>query len=330
MTMKGMGAGNADPAGFNAPVAGVASLSQFGLIHFSGEDAQGFLQGQLSCDVNALQADHALYGSYNTPKGRMLASFLLWRDATGYMMQLPRSLCEPIRKRLSMYILRSKVKVRDASKDFALFGIAGVSNEELPTHIFKTVPAVALTMTSMDGMQLLRLDAARLLLIADRASSGEILHALLTKTQSVSEAAWEWTNIQAGIPYITPATQDQFVPQMANLDLLNGVSFSKGCYPGQEIVARMHYLGKLKQRMYLADIAGAEVPQPGNKLYSAETGEQSTGMIVSAAPSPHGGHAALAVMHISSFKNGDVHLNSPTGPALKFRELPYKIPSDPS
>lgn len=315
------------PESASAPVAGIACLSQFGLIRFSGDDAQAFLHGQLSCDVNAVQTGHALYGSYNTPKGRMLASFLLWRDDAGYVMQLPRALCEPIRKRLSMYILRSKVKAADISEDHVILGIAGGAAANLLEQLFKPVPAVVLTMTAVAGAQLLRLDAARLQIIADRARGSDLQQKLLANTHRVSEADWEWTNIQAGIPYITPGTQDQFVPQMANLDLIDGVSFSKGCYPGQEIVARMHYLGKLKQRMYLADIAGAEIPHPGDKLYSADTGEQATGMIVNAAPSPGGGHTTLAVMHISSFQSGDVHLNSLSGPALRFKPLPYKIPS---
>ncbi len=124
-----------------------------------------------------------------------------------------------------------------------------------------------------------------------------------------------------------PATQDQFVPQMANLDVINGVSFDKGCYPGQEIVARMHYLGKLKQRMYLANIAGDDVPQPGDKLYSPDTGEQATGLVMNVAPAPHGGHDVLAVIHIASFRGGDVRLKSPAGKRLKFMVLPYDLPT---
>jgi folate-binding Fe-S cluster repair protein YgfZ len=114
---------------------------------------------------------------------------------------------------------------------------------------------------------------------------------------------------------------------MANLDLINGVSFSKGCYPGQEIVARMHYLGKLKQRMYAATLSPDEIVQPGDKLFSAETGEQATGMIVNAALVPGAGQAVLGVMHIESFKAGKVHVKSPAGPALIFNDLPYPIPS---
>ena len=141
------------------PSSGIANLSHFGLIRFAGEDAQAFLQGQLSCDVHALQTGQALYGSYNTAKGRMLASFLLWRDDAGYVMQLPRSLCEPIRKRLSMYILRSKVKALDASEDYVLLGIAGTDTASLLAPLFKTIPSTALAMSATAGAQLLRLDA---------------------------------------------------------------------------------------------------------------------------------------------------------------------------
>ena len=132
----------------NAEETFVAALPHFGLLQFSGADAQSFLQGQLSCDVAALAPGQALYGSYNTPKGRMLASFLLWRDDAGYTMQLPRSLCEPIGKRLAMYILRSKVKVRDASDDLSVIGVAGANAQAVLQPLFQAIPAVPLTLTT--------------------------------------------------------------------------------------------------------------------------------------------------------------------------------------
>lgn len=323
---------DAPNAEFPATQSGIAdtrfaNLPQFGLINFSGADAQSFLHAQLSCDVNGLQSGRAQYGSYNTPKGRMLASFLLWRDDTGYLMQLPRALCESICRRLSMYILRSKVKARDVSNDFCIFGVAGANPGALLQSMFTAIPSTPLSITTIREVSLLRLDATRLQIIAPTRRASELQTALGKEFAPVSPAAWDLTNIHAGIPFVVPATQDQFVPQMANLDLIDGVSFSKGCYPGQEIVARMHYLGKLKQRMYLANITGDEVPQPGDKLYSADTGDQATGMIVNAAPSPGGGHDVLAVMHITSFQGGDVRFKSPGGPALKFLPLPYKMPS---
>ena len=304
----------------------VADLPQFGLLQFSGPDAQSFLQGQLSCDVAALAPGQALYGSYNSPKGRMLASFLLWREAAGYTMQLARGLCEPIRKRLAMYVLRSQVKVRDASDDFLLIGVAGANAQSMLQPLFQAIPSAPLSLTSAEHATLLRLDDTRFQIVATPGRAREIRDALGTAVKPASEAVWDLTNIRAGIPFITLSTQDEFVPQMANLDLIGGVSFTKGCYPGQEIVARMHYLGRLKQRMYLANVGGNAGAQPGDKLYSADTGEQATGMIVNAAPSPEGGQDVLAVVQIASFDGGDVRLASPTGPRLKFLALPYKIP----
>jgi hypothetical protein len=306
---------------------GFANLEHFGLIHFSGADALPFLHGQLSCDVNGLAPASAQYGSYNTPKGRMLASFLLWHDDTGYTMQLPRALCAPVCKRLSMYVLRSKVTVRDVSNDFCLYGVAGADAAALLSPLCAAIPAPPLSIATTGQVSVLRLDTRRLQVISPAGHAGELQISLGKNFAPLGPGAWDLMTIRAGIPFVAPATQDQFVPQMANLDLIGGVSFSKGCYPGQEIVARMHYLGKLKQRMYLANISGDEVPQPGARLYSSDTGEQATGMIMNAAPAPEGGHDVLAVMHIASFAGGDVHLKSLGGPALRFMALPYRIPS---
>ncbi len=293
------------------------------MIHFSGADSGAFLHAQLSCDVESLQPGQARYGSYNSPKGRMLASFLLWRSNAGYVMDLPRALREPIRKRLAMYILRSRVTATDISDDHVLIGIFGVRAEAALKPLFDTIPAAPLTMTTDRNASLLRLDANRFLIMASPARAPELRDVLGKDAVPVTQTVWNWTDIRAGIPYITLATQEQFVPQMANLDLIGGVSFTKGCYPGQEIVARMHYLGKLKQRMYLANVATREAPQPGDKLYSADTGDQSSGMIVNAAPSPDGGHDVLAVIQIESARRGEVRWKSLDGPLLKFLELPY-------
>ena len=303
----------------------VADLSHFGLIRFAGEDAQQFLNGQLSCDVNSLEPLRARYGSYSTPKGRMLATLLLWREAGGFFVQLPRSLREPIQKRLAMYILRSKVKAEDASGTHVLIGVAGKEAGAILEPLFAGLPAEPLALTSTEGASLLRLAADRYQIIASSECAPRLRDAIGKHATPVGTAVWDWLDIRAGIPFITPATQEQLVPQMANLDLIGGVSYSKGCYPGQEIVARMHYLGRLKQRMYLANIVGPEAPQPGDKLYSAELGDQASGMIVSAAPSPDGGFDVLAAIQIESAKGDAVHWKSLTGPRLKFGELPYKF-----
>jgi hypothetical protein len=302
-----------------------ADLSRFGLIRFAGEDAPQFLNGQLSCDVNSLEPLRARYGSYSTAKGRMLASFLLWREAGAFFMQLPASVREATQKRLSMYILRAKVKAEDASNAHVLIGVAGKDAGAILKPLFAELPAEPLALTSAEGASLLRLAADRYQIIASPERAPALWDALSKNATTVENAVWDWLDIRAGIPFITPATQEQFVPQMANLDAIGGVSFSKGCYPGQEIVARMHYLGRLKQRMYLANIEAAESPQPGDKLFSADTGEQSCGMIVNAAAAPDGGFDMLAVMQTESAQRGDVHWKSPDGPRLRFLELPYRI-----
>lgn len=303
----------------------LADLSHFSLIRFAGEDTQQFLNGQLSCDVNSLEPLRARYGSYSTPKGRMLATVLLWREATGFFMQLPGSVREATQKRLSMYILRSKVKAEDASGAHILIGVAGKDAGAILKPLFHELPAEPLALTSAEGASVLRLSADRYQIIASPERAPALRDALGKDATPVEHAVWDWFDIKAGIPFITPATQEQLVPQMANLDLIGGVSFSKGCYPGQEIVARMHYLGRLKQRMYLANIEGAESPQPGDKVYSADRGEQASGMIVSAAPSPDGGSDVLAAIQIESVKGDAVHWKSLHGPRLKFSELPYKF-----
>ncbi len=300
-------------------------LPQFGLLRFSGIDAQNFLQGQLSCDVAALQIGQAQYGSYNTPKGRMLASFLLWHDNDGYVMQLPRTLCEPIRKRLSMYVLRAKVKVVDLSDACALTGMFGDDVQSMMGSAIEDFPKQSMRLIQFQAMTLLLLDNQRVL-IADAAQSAQaFLASLSVNAQQTDPDEWDRLNIHAGIPFVTAPVQDQIVPLMANLDLIGGVSFNKGCYPGQEIVARTHYLGHLKQRMYLAHIVGDDAPAPGDKIYSSEFGDQAAGTIVNVAPAREGGYDTLTIVRTESAAGNAVHWKTPDGPLLKFMDLPYKF-----
>jgi folate-binding protein YgfZ len=301
------------------------SLTQFGLIRFSGEDAQSFLHNQLSCDVAALAPNHSTYGAYCTPKGRMLASFLLWRSDQGYFMQLPSSLREPLQKQLSKFILRSKVKAADASGDWTLIGVAGKESAALMQRVIGQAPQGERGVAHTPDATVIRLPGDRFEIAATKDKAPRVLEALAAGAEKAGQDYWEWLDIQSGIPTILPATQEAFVPQMVNLDLIGGVSFEKGCYPGQEIVARMHYRGTLKQRMYLAGIASNEQPQPGEKLFSAAFGEQACGTIVNSAPSPQGGYDALAVIQIAAVEKGGVHWRSLEGPLLKLLPLPYSV-----
>jgi folate-binding protein YgfZ len=290
----------------------VCELSQFGLARFSSTEAQAFLHSQLTCDVAALQSGKSTYGSYCSPKGRVLATFLLWRVGEDYFMQLPSPLREPIQKQLSKYILRAKVKAADASPEWTLIGVAGKD-------------ATAMVQRAAGGETVIKLPGERYEIAVTRGKAQAILAALASEAEKISPEYWDWLGIRAGVPVILPATQEAFVPQMLNLDLIGGVSLTKGCYPGQEIVARMHYRGTLKQRMYLANVAGSDSPQPGDKLYSPDFGEQACGTIVNSARSPEGGSDVLAVLQIASAEKGDVHWKALAGPALRFMQLPYSI-----
>ncbi len=285
-----------------------ALLPQCSLLRFSGADAQTFLQGQLTCDVSALQPGSSTYGGYCTPKGRLLATFLLWAADDGYTMMLPSVLTESIRKRLTMYVLRSKVKVEDLTPDYACVGIYGVD----ATQQLAAAPGLLHGVLVRDGVTVIRLPLQRDLAVMPRAEA----------SMAPDSGVWTGLDIAAGIPFILPVTQEEFVPQMVNLDLIGGLSFTKGCYPGQEIVSRTHYLGKLKQRMYRASVAAPAVS--GDKLYCTELGEQSAGMVVTAVPVVADRHEVLAVLQMAHAQSAPYHLGSLQGPLLELLSLPYQ------
>lgn len=303
----------------------MADLSHLGLLGVTGEDARTFLQAQLSCDIEALGAETSSFGAYCSPKGRMLASFLVWPEAGGYLLALSRTLVGSAANRLSRFVLRSKVVVADRTGDRRLIGVAGHAAEPILHAALGTVPARPLRLSRSDGTTVVRLAQDRFLVAVPPDRAEALWRALSSVLRPVGTPCWEWLDITAGIPQVTERTQDEFVPQMANLELLGGVSFQKGCYPGQEVVARLQYLGKAKRRMFLARVEGA-APAAGDPLFSADLGDQASGMIVNAAPAPEGGFDVLAVVHTPRPATGTVHLGSLAGAPLRFRPLPYAVP----
>jgi folate-binding protein YgfZ len=303
----------------------ISDLSQLGLICAAGADVNAFLQGQLSSDIRQLDGDHAQVSSYNSPKGRVLATLLLFRIGELVFLQLPRELAEPIRKRLSMFVLRSKVQLTDASGDFVRFGVAGQQAERLVTSVLGTAPSSTLEVTHGDGCSAIRLPGDRFELVASPVRGPVLWRELETQARPAGAPAWDWLEIQAGIPTITLPTQDRFVAQMINLERIGGVSFQKGCYPGQEIVARTQYLGAIKRRAYLAHVSCDPIPAPGHSLFSADLGEQPSGTVLNAAPAPGGGFDLLAVIQVASAQGEPIHLGAPSGPVLELRPLPYPL-----
>jgi tRNA-modifying protein YgfZ len=278
------------------PLPFVADLSPNALIAVTGDEAGAFLHNQFTNDVLALAAGSAQWNGWCTPKGRLLATFPLVNSGTGYFMLLPAAIAESIVKRLRMFVLRSKVKLEDVSANTPRFGVYGVS-ESPATGAYQ-------------------LGAQRWLVIGQGAP---------TLRQGTIED-WDRSLIADGIPTVVAATQEAFVPQMANFELIGGVSFKKGCYPGQEIVARTHYRGGLKRRMVRAHGDGA-APSPGESVFSTSFGEQAAGTIVNAALTPEGGFEALVVAQLDSIAKADLHLGSLDGPPLYIAPLPYALPS---
>ncbi len=309
----------------------LCDLSQFGTLRASGEDAQSFLQNMLSNDICEVSASRAQLSSLNSPKGRMLATMLIWRNGDDCLLQLPRVLCEPMRKKLGMYVLRAKVKISDASDEIVSLGLSGENAQEILRKQFGELPQLPFDFTDTGQAGVLKFSDTRFQVSAAAQYAPTIWQALGQHAQPVGSMCWDWLNIRAGIPVILPQTQEQFVPQMANFELLGGVNFKKGCYPGQEIVARMQYLGKLKRRMYLVHIDGAhldsnEAPQPGDELFSADMEGQASGMIANVSPAPGGGYDALAVVQTASREAQTVHWKSLRGEALQFLPPPYALP----
>ncbi len=304
----------------------MADLSHHGLIRFSGEETQTFLQSQLSCDVREINVQKAQYGSYCTPKGRVLASFLLWQQNNDFLMQLPASLTASIQKRLALYVLRSKVQLIDASNDLIRIGIAGpyaaTLIEEI-TGLSGHLEQSPLHIIHNEKATMLYLAHTRMELITSIENAPALWKRLNQRATSVGASCWDWLNIQSGIPVILPEIQEEFLPQMINLDAIGGISFKKGCYPGQEIVARTQYLGKLKRRMFLAHIATTETVKTGDALYSTDMNDQSSGNIVNAVSSPDGGFDVLAVIQQSSVDTCTIHWQTLQGPVLKIKSLPY-------
>lgn len=317
-----------------APDPGCAlnDLSHLGLIAVSGEDAESFLQGQFTCDVRELGDNNTRLGGFCNPKGRMLSNFLIYRHDGSYFLQMPLAQIEATLKRLRMYVLRAKVTVDDVSGDYARIGITGSCAAEIlknleievPKETWKLVDTKEVTVINLPGREP-RFE------VVGRVDQLKAIWLESTGTATpVNPDFWALQDIRAGIPTVYPENAESFVPQMTNMQLINGVSFTKGCYTGQEVVARMQYLGKLKRRMYLAHVSEGERPEPGTDIYSgSSTSGQGAGKIVEATPSPEGGFDLLAVMEISSAEAGDIRLGSETGAKLELQPLPYAF-TDPT
>ena len=300
-------------------------LSHLGLIGVGGADAERFLQGQLTNDIRGLTTESARLAGWCSPKGRLLALFRVLRAPDGLWLQLPRERLPEVLKRLRMYVLRSKVTLDDLSDGPVPIGLTGFGAAAALTRLGLPVPAPDHGQAAADGVTLVGVPGPvpRYLLLGDSARQQSLWDVLTPHCAWADTDTWTLGDIRAGLPTIYTATADAFVPQMVNLDRLGGLSFTKGCYTGQEVVARMQYLGRLKRRMYVGELESAAAPHPGDPLWSpTSTSEQGAGTIVEAAPAGPGRFAVLAVVETAAAEGTEVRLGDGGG-LLRLEAPPY-------
>jgi tRNA-modifying protein YgfZ len=300
----------------------LAPLPELGVIAVTGADAGAFLQLQLTNDSSAAR-DQVARNGYCTAKGRLLAVFDHWSDGETHALQLPREILAPVMKRLSMFVLRSRARLSDAGEDWTSFGLMGPGAALVLERAGLPVPEIGATAQARglriwhqsDGTR----GTERFMLIGPHATAS-IWSDQLGPVTAVDSGVWWWSQIDAGVPIVIGATQERFVPQMINLEVLGGVNFKKGCYPGQEVVARSQYLGKLRRRMHLAHVSGTA--QAGTDLFvRGET--QAVGTVVIAAAAPGGGMDLLFECPLDAASK-PLHIAS-DGDLLVPRALPYAI-----
>ena len=291
---------------------GATPLSHWGVVRAEGAEAASFLNGQLTSDIESIGRDAARLAGYCTAKGRLLASFVVWRPADDVLLlACSRDVLAATLKRLSMFVLRARCKLSDVSAALPLFGLAGESARQA---LGDAPPWSRRTVSDADVIRL-----------PDAAGVPRWLGCGTPPAlPALSLDAWNRLEVESGIARIVAATVEQFVPQMLNYEAVGGVDFRKGCYPGQEIVARSQYRGTIKRRTLRFDVAAEAAP--GDEVFAAADAAQPAGMVVNAATRDGGGSVLLVEVKLAAAGDA-LHLRSVNGPALQPAALPYALPS---
>lgn len=307
-----------------SPENSITDLSYLGLLKIEGADATSFLQGQFTNDVRQVNAQRGQFSAWCTPKGRVFTNFRLIKRENAYYLLLPQESIAATLKRLKMYVLRAKVAIMDASDEWVRLGITGqASAQVLSRFLNQPLPTASNATGNSDSTTVLCVQSSppRYLLVLGLEKAQTLWHTMAPSAQPVAAAVWQLFDILAGLPQITPPTAELFIPQMLNLQALDYINFKKGCYTGQEIVARVQYLTAPKQRLYLVKGDFTLCPQSGEALYTAED-SASVGQVINAEQHPQGGVFALAVIQVDVMETGKPIYLSTQRP-LQRLELPY-------
>ena len=291
----------------SSTLTGAVRLTDWGVIRADGEDAAKFLHSQLTQDFALLGLNEARFAGFCSAKGRLLATMIGWKQSeTTILLALPLELLPAIQKRLSMFVLRAKCKLSDASAEIGLWGAVGSADESPRWSLQRAGDAVQIRLPD-----------------SGEGSRWLIASATPPELPVMPAEDWQWGTLASGLPMVVAATTEQFVPQMLNLELLGGVNFQKGCYPGQEVVARSQYRGTLKRRTYLYELDGTTA-QAGQEIFHSEDPGQPAGLVANSA---HRGAQSLVLAEtkIAALATGSLHLGAPDGPVLTPRPLPYAL-----
>lgn len=300
-------------------------ISHLGLLRVEGQDAEKFLQGQFINDVRQVKPNHSQFSAWCTPQGRVIVNFQLLCRENAYYLLLPANSIPAVLKRLQMFVMRSAVKLSDASESLAKFCVAGetagqllssVLNCQLSENIDDCVTTNEVTLIKMRG------PIPCYLLLSPPETAIQLWQNLAPVAPPHSQNYWHTLMALAGVPWVDSRLTELFVPQMLNLQTLSAINFKKGCYSGQEIIARMQYLATLKRRLFLAKCAGSVVPQVGDELLENGAKDKEIGKIINVIAQSDG-YLLLAVVAIDAVQNQTV--TTQTGEALTWQEFPYQV-----
>ncbi|MFK5914010.1 MAG: folate-binding protein YgfZ [Woeseiaceae bacterium] len=311
--------------GFNNLI--LADLSHYGLIEVSGDDAVEFLQGQLTNDIKNVTDNQGQLSAYCNPKGRILSNFRIFKIKKSFYLHMRRDILAATLKRLRMFVMRSKVELSDVSDVIIGMGIAGDNASTQLANHFSILPQNSDDFVTENGITLVKLSGPllRYQAFAGFSETQSLWQSLSKDAVLVGENTWNLLTIRTAIPEVVTETVEAFVPQMVNLQAINSLSFTKGCYPGQEVVARMHYLGKLKRRLFRGSVKMNTLPTSGEGIFTNKENEQKIGQIVSASHSSAETVEFLAVLQIEKAENEPLHIGSSTAAVVTLLDLPYTL-----
>lgn len=305
----------------------LADLSHYALIEASGDDVVEFLQGQLTNDIKLVTENMGQLSAYCNPKGRILANFRIFKRQDSYFLRMRASISEATLKRLRMFVMRSKVELINRSDELSRMGIAGLNATKELAAIFNKLPQNTDESSTENEITIIKLAGTlpRYEVHGTVEKVKELWEKLQKNAVTIGENSWNLLTIRAAIPEIVSETVEAFVPQMVNLQAINSLSFTKGCYPGQEVVARMHYLGKLKRRLFIGSTESDSLPISGESIMTSDENEQKIGQIVTASRSKDKNVEFLAVLQIEKAEKEVLHIGSSTGPIVQLIDLPYSL-----